>query len=74
MKPLCARCRRNVRVLELLGSMSHHQPIAVVLDFVNPERAGQRAFVCRGAEVVGFKGEHHKPSYRSVIPYVQLSR
>ena len=26
------------------------------------------------AEVLGLEGERHKPSYRSVIPYVQLSR
>ena len=26
------------------------------------------------AEVHGLEGERHKPSYRSVIPYVQLSR
>jgi hypothetical protein len=28
----------------------------------------------RLSDKTGLKGEHHKPSYRSVIPYVQLSR
>ena len=26
--------------------LAHHQPIAVMLEFVDPERAGPRAFVC----------------------------
>jgi len=36
--------------------------------------AGTAGFRLSTAEVVGFKDERHKPSYRSVIRYVQLSR
>ena len=59
---------------ELRGAEDVLEARHVAFDLVDPERAGRRAFVCLVREVVGFKGERHKPSYRSVIPYVQLSR